>query len=527
MTKQQSFITGAVILTVTSLFVRAAGFLFRIYLSNMVGAEGMGIYSLIMSVYGLCTTVATSGVSIAVSRLVAEQLSLGRSANAVRVLRRSVSLSLLLGCAIGTVLLIVSEPIAMHVLGDERTLLSLRILAPGLPFLAISSCFRGYFVAHRKTANPASGQVVEQMFKIGFVVLMIGRVIPYGLEYAAAWIVLGLTLGEIVCFIYTFAGYMLIKNREQIAGRADMQNVVRKILEIILPISVAAYIRSALRLAENVITLNALRLYSGAGDIAISTYGMLKGMAMPLLLFPLSLLSSFVITLTPEISRLHVSGRKRELEAIIGRILQYTCFAGVMIVCVFMTFPREIGIAVYNDPGVGEMLLMLSFLSPFMCLELVTVGILQGLGEQVSSTRYNIIDCALRIGLVWALIPLIGVAGFMWMTVASNLFTSILNIRRLVKITKVRFEIKQWLIKPGIAAVASGQITLFLYRHGALSSYAPRVSLFIGIAMACAAYIVLLFLLDCIKSGDISWIFERLRRGAAESKKAQAEVVQE
>jgi stage V sporulation protein B len=355
--------------------------------------------------------------------------------------------------------------------------------------------------------------------------MMLPAWIPFGIEYACALIVLGLTLGEILCFFYTYTGYLIMRKRGQPKGKADMSGVVRQLLAIIAPISAAAYVRSALRLAENVITLNALRIFSGAGTAATATYGMLKGMAMPLLLFPLGLLASFVITLTPEISRLHVSGRKKALENIVGRILQYTCYAGVMIVCVFMTFPREIGIAVYNDPAVGEMLFMLSFLSPFMCLELVTVGILQGLGEQVSSTRYNILDCALRIGICWALIPFIGIYGFILMTIASNLFTSILNLRRLIKITSVPFELKKWLWRPAIAAMASGQITLLLYRYELFGSYIPqKISLFAGIGLACAAYTALLFLLECVSPEDFGWMMRRIRGSSKQPKQAVREV---
>jgi stage V sporulation protein B len=322
MKKQQSFLAGAAILTATSLMVRVIGFFFRIFLSNTVGAQGMGIYSLIMSVYGLCTTVATSSVSIAVSRLVAEQLSLGSPANAGQVLRRSVKLSLALGCGVAAALLLVSRPVAVHLLGDGSTLLSLRILAPGLPFIAVSSCFRGYFIAHRRTGNPARAQLLEQLFKVGFIVPLLPRWMPFGLEYACALIVLGLTLGEAVCFLYTLAGFLLMKKRERPRQRGKLRGVMGKILEIILPISVASYVRSSLRLAENVLTMNGLRAYSGESGSGTAAYGMLKGMAMPLLLFPLSLLSSFVITLTPEISRLRVSGQGARLEAAVSKLLQ-------------------------------------------------------------------------------------------------------------------------------------------------------------------------------------------------------------
>ena len=509
MKKQPSFITGAIVLTTTALLVRMAGFLFRIYLSNTVGAQGIGVYSLIMSVYGLCTTIATSGISVAVSRLVAEQLSLGKPENAIRVLRRSVALASVLGCAVGIVLLVFSKPVAIYMLGNNQTLLSIRILAPGLPFLSVSSCLRGYFIAYRQTGNPALSQILEQGFKIAFVMMLLPKWIPYGLEYACALIVLGITLGEVICFVYTFVGYIIMHKRGVVHKQADMSGVTAQILSIIVPISLASYIRSALRLVENVLVINGLRTYNGTDDAATGAYGMLKGMAMPLLVFPLSLLSSFVITLTPEISRLHVSGRKQTLEATVSRILKYTCYAGILIVCVFMTFPRELGLYIYNNEQVGEMLFALSFLSPFMCLETVVVGILQGLGEQNSSSRYNVFDCFLRIAIIWAIVPVRGIVGFLWMTGISNLFTSVLNLRRLVKVTAIDFHVRGWIIKPAIAAAASGQIIRLWYLSGLATLFSQRISLLVGILAICIAYFILLMVLDCIKSDEITHLLRR------------------
>ena len=80
--KKENVILGTLILSASSIFVRLIGFVFRIYLSNTLGAEGIGLYSLIMSLYALCATIATSGISTAVSKLVAEQLAWGQPATA-------------------------------------------------------------------------------------------------------------------------------------------------------------------------------------------------------------------------------------------------------------------------------------------------------------------------------------------------------------------------------------------------------------------------------------------------------------
>lgn len=509
--KKESVIAGTILLSASSIFVRMIGFVFKIYISNEIGAEGMGVYSLIMSLYALSTTVATSGIALAVSKLAAEELGRGSPANARRVLRRAVGFSLVFGCAVGAVLMLLADPIGNLMLKDPRTVLSLRLLGPGMPFLAVSACFRGYFVAARQMFNPASGQVIEQLCKMTFIILLLGAYLPRGIEYACALVMLGITVGELICFLYTLAGYLRHKRISPPEGRANIRGVTASILKIIVPVSAGSYARSGLRLLEDIITLSALKVYMGKDDVATGAYGMLKGMVMPLLVFPLSLLSAFVITLTPEISRIGAQNDPDRLGRVISRVLQFTCIIGILIVGVFTEFSYELGVAVYHDGSVGEMLKLMAFLCPFMCVEMVVVSILQGIGEQVSSLRYNLLDCGLRIGLVAVLIPRMGVNGFLWMVVASNLFTSVLNLRRLLKVTKIPLQLGNWIIKPVLAVAAAGQCVRAMCNLVLFQSMPLISGLAVGLAALAAVYVLALFGVGSLSAEDFSWLWRRLK----------------
>lgn len=509
--KRENVILGTIILSASSIFVRMIGFVFRIWLAGAMGAEGMGLYTLIMSLYGLCATVATSGISTAVSKLAAEHLAFGHRANAKRVLKRAVTLSAGISAVVAVVVFLCADFIAGDILGDARCALSLKLLAPGMPFLAISSSVRGYFIAERHMGNPASGQVVEQLCKMAFIMLLMHRALPLGLEYGCALVVLGMTLGEAVCLLYTMGGYLLERRRAAPTGRPSVKGATRAILQIAVPISVGSYIRSALRLVEDVLIVSGFKTYSGQADVATGTYGILKGMVMPLLVFPLSLLSAFVVTLTPEISRLGAQQSPRRMERAIAMVLRYTAIIGIFIVGVFMTFSYELGIVIYKDAQVGETLRQMAFLVPFMCIEMVVVGILQGLGEQVSSLRYNVGDCLLRIALVYVLIPLRGVQGFLIMIVASNLFTSLLNLRRLFKITHIRMRWREWVFAPTLATLAAGQGCKVLMNYLLTPSLVMWQSLAVGLAAMCILYVLVLFGIGSLKKGDWNWIVQRIR----------------
>lgn len=509
--KRENVMLSTLILSASALFVRLIGFLFRVYLSNTMGAQGMGLYSLVMSVYALSITFATSGISTAVSKLAAEEMARGKTGNARRILSNSVEMSLLLSCVVAVILYVFAEPIAADILGDSRTTLSLKLLAPGLPFLSVCACLRGYFIACRRVAVPASAQVIEQLFKMGFIMATLSAALAKGMEEGCALVVLGITLGEGVCLLYTLAGYVMDRKKHSDGAKSQTRGYHLPILRFALPISVSHYIRSLLRLWEDVLIVSGLAAFGGDHDDATGTYGMLRGMVMPLLIFPLSLLSAFVITLTPEVSRLHALSERRRLESVIGKILQATSILGVLIVCLLISFSYEIGVVVYKDPRVGEMLRSMAFLCPFMCIETVVVSILQGMGEQTHSAVYSVGDCCLRVLMVWLLIPRWGVWGFVWMVVASNLFTSLLNLARLMKITRISLRVNDWIFKPLLASLAASQTWKALCNYSALRDIPMWQSLALGFLVISMVYGLVLISVGSVTRKDIVWILQRFR----------------
>jgi len=509
--KKENILMGTLILSASSIFVRMIGFVFKVWLSNTMGAEGTGVYSLIMSLYMVCATLATSGISSGVAKLAAYEFSQGKEANARLILRRSLTLSLTLSTAVGVLLFVFAEYVGMYVLRDERTILSLRLLAPGLPFMSVAGCLRGYFIAKRRMGNPAVSQIVEQLVKIAFIVGTIGYFLPRGIEYGSAIVIAGITIGEVVCFFISWIGYLWDKKRGSRQRKADISGVTKSILYFALPISAGSYVRSGMRLWEDVLILSGLTAFSGESNIATGTYGILRGMVMPLLIFPLSLLSAFVMTLTPEISRLSGPQNREILQSTITKILQVTFIIAIFIVAVLMTFAYEMGVLIYNSSEVGRILMLLSWLGPFMSIEMVVVSILQGLGEQVSSMRYTITDCMIRVAIAYLLIPHMGVGGFVIMVIVSNLYTSILNLRRLLRITSLSLKFNDWVVKPVLAALAATQLARLASTYQIFSTLPLWGAITIGSLMIAFTYIVVLLSVGSVALSDFAWVIRRVK----------------
>src|SRR5690554_4234768 len=162
MTKK-SFVGSAIVLMIAGLIVRVLGFIYRIYLSNLIGAEGMGIFQLISPVYSLIILTLSSGISIAVSKMVAEQTAKNNHANLPRITYCALAVVATAGLMVSIGILIFIDPIVNIILKDSRTYYSLILLLPCIPVIAAASAVKGYYYGVQDVVPTACSQIVEQV----------------------------------------------------------------------------------------------------------------------------------------------------------------------------------------------------------------------------------------------------------------------------------------------------------------------------------------------------------------------------
>ena len=211
--KKFTFLKNAAILTITALILRTLGIFFRIYMSNTIGAEGMGLYQLIFSVYVLAAAFAAGGISTAVTRLCADELACGSKKSTIKILHKALILTGIVSLASMLLVFFGADAIAGFFLKDMRAAPALRILCPSLPFMGVSSCLRGYFIARRKTGNPSAAQIFEQLVRIGVVMLLLTQWAGKGVTWACAAVLLGDTVAEICSCGYMYIGFLRDKGR--------------------------------------------------------------------------------------------------------------------------------------------------------------------------------------------------------------------------------------------------------------------------------------------------------------------------
>ena len=295
--KRRLFFKNAVILTATSLILRTVGIVFRLYLSAKIGAEGMGLYQLIVSIYVLGSTFATSGISTAVTRMVADELVCGTHRSVRHILRRAVAISLGIGALSAAVIYLGAQPIGVWWIRDIRAVPALKMLAFSLPSMGISACLKGYFAARRRVGHPAAAQLLEQTVRIALIALLIDGFAAKGLAYACLAIMLADTAAEWVSCLFVAVGYWADRRRlARENGQSDIArprlSVVRQLFAIAAPITAGRYLNTALRTVENLLVPSSIARYCGSKEQGLSQFGALKGMALPLIFFPASFFSA-------------------------------------------------------------------------------------------------------------------------------------------------------------------------------------------------------------------------------------------
>ena len=455
MTKR-SFVGGAIILMFAGFIVRILGFVYRIYLSNLIGAEGMGVFQLIAPVYTLIVLTLTSGISIAVSRMVASELAKGHHINIHRITKCAFFVIMAVGLFISVLMYFNIDFIANKILKDPRTHYSLLMLILCIPAVAAASAYKGYFYGMQDVVPTAISQIVEQLVRIGLVIGAASFFLKLGLEYACALATIGMALGEIANMLVL---YIVYKYKKRKARNLSKKGFVRKrfiiieMLKVSVPVSFNRFVTSAMSAVEYILIPRRLMAGGLVYHESIEMYGRLTGMAMPLIFFPSLVTSSLATTLVPAISEAISLKDFKSVNYRISKSIQYTFILGFIFTAMFMTFPNEIGNLLYRKQNIGQMLYIMSFTCIFIYLQQTLLGVLNGLGKQAVTLRNSVIGSVIRIGFVYYFIPFHGIQGYMWGVIISTILVCGMNLYSVIKATSMAVDIGNWIIRPGLAGI--------------------------------------------------------------------------
>lgn len=428
-------IVNTALMTSASLLMRCIAMGFQGYLSGRIGAAGIGLYQLVMSVELLASTFAISGIRFAVTRLVSEELGMGRAGGVHGAMVRSALYALIFGSAAMLLLTRFAEPVGFLWIGDARTVMSLRILAFGLPCLALSSVISGYFTACGRIWKPSLVHLIEQCAVVVFVALFLERAPEGDIELSCAAVCAGVTASDILSLALMLAFYL--GDRRKYGSRTgESIRLTGRMLSVALPLAVSAYARSALSTLEHLLVPRGFRKSGLSADAALAGYGVIQGMAMPVLSFPSCLLSSLAENVIPELTGAQVRGEREKIRREVRSLLTMSLLFAIAVAFALFVTSDFIGSALFASSEAGKYIRLLAPLIPAMYVDMVVDGCLKGLGQQVWSMGINILDAGLGVLLVYTLLPigaLDAYIGIIYFNELLNLALSTARLRRAVK----------------------------------------------------------------------------------------------
>ncbi len=446
MKRKKQFIKNAIILTAVSLFMRAVSFSFNVYAANKIGASGMGLFALIMAVYNFGVTFAASGIHLASTKVIAEEKALGKNVRAA--VRKCVVYSLFFGISAFLLIFFGADFFANQIVGDKRIEIPLKILSVSLPCVAVSFALGGYFTAIGKVYKNSFVQIAEQIVKIFTAVTLLNILGVNNTQTACISLVAGGTFAEIFSFVLLLIVYCLDKKEKTKTTSKDLS---QRVLKYGLPVAFSAYLRSALTTTENTLIPKSLEKFSGAKEAALSAYGVLHGMVMPMLFLPSGVVSSVSTLLVPEITMLNKLKDYKKIDNIIERTLSLTLAFSVGAAGVLFFFSKELGQLFYGNSQAGVYLKMVAPIAVIMYADGVVDAVLKGLNQEIYAMRYDIVLSAVSIVLITTLIPQKGVLGYIAIIYISEMVNAYLSISRLMEVSNFNIRPIAWTVIPALA----------------------------------------------------------------------------
>lgn len=460
MRKLKVFLINGVILTFTALLLQTVGLVFNVYISNKIGAESLGVFNLMMSVYFFFYAFAVSGINLASMRLISEELANGYGGNVKKCMKYCVLYGLIFGVSACILFICLSSVISKYWLHGKVSKLPLFITSLSLPFVSMSCALKGYFSAVRRVSKTAFTEVFEQLIKCSLIIFFINKLSYINIDLACISLVLGDTIAEVFSFSMLFLLYIVDRNKYKFS-KTKNSKFLKNLLRISLPISFTTYIKSGLSTMQQILIPFRLEKTGISCEIALSQYGQVSGMVMPIIMFPSIFITSFANLLVPEFSEYNVKNKTFQINYNISKIIKYTLYFSTCVFGVFLCFNKELCTLIYNLPEISKYLLILSPTIILIYLDRVIDSILKGLDKQVKVMGINIIDLFTSISFIYFLLPIWGINGYLFVILFSEFINFSLSLRILIKETHFKFDFIN-IIKPLICLILSVFILFFI-----------------------------------------------------------------
>lgn len=505
MPNNMTYLQGALILTIANLLTGILSFVYRIFLSKSIGAEGMGVYQLILPLYMLFISLVSGGLSTSISKLVAENKAKGNYTNMYKIIKVSTIMAGLWSIIFSCIIAFNADFLAREILKDDRTLYSVIIFSPAIVFIALAAVLKGYFYGIEKIKIPAFIDIIEKLIRLVVLVLTTNYLIDFGIEYVCAGAMTAMVSGELLSLLLL----LIIYRRKKFAIRSITKTdstlyIVNNILMIVIPLSISGAINTIMDMLDAALIPAQLVKAGFSRQSSLSLYGQLTGMILPLIYFPMIIVGSLSTTLIPSIAFSYTSNNWIALNKKCNDSLTIASIIGLAATIAFMMHPKELCDVLFSCPEADKLLFWCSISCVLEYWLFILLAIMNGIGFQknvLESTVMNIVIMVISI-VVFIPIPKINVYGYVLGFAISSLLVVLRCLRILTKKTSIKINMLRCIMKPLVCSIPM-LIIIWLSNQYIVANTSFKYNMILSYIIGLIAYFILLLASGTIKSNQI------------------------
>lgn len=479
-------------MTGVNLLLRLVSTSFQVFISGRIGAGGVGLLQLVMSVASLAMTAGMAGIRTSTMYLTAEELGKQRKQNLTWILSGCLMYSLLFSVAVGTLVYVFAPRIALSWIGDMRTVNAMRLFAVFLPISCLSGMMSGYFTAANRIGTLAAVEVAEQLCSMAVTACALVLWAGDDIGRACESVVLGGCMGA--CLTLGCLVFLRVREKGSIGKRIP---VARRLTSVALPLALADDLKVGITTTENLMVPKRLSLFSGAEN-ALAQFGTVCGMVLPVLMFPAAILYALADLLIPEMARCKACESTRRIRYLTRRSLRVALFYGVLCGGLLFSLARPLCLRLYRSEEAARYLRSFALLAPMLYCDAVVDAINKGLGKQRICVRINIFTSLMDVVGLYILLPTLGMRGYFLSFLLSHAVNAVLSLALLLKNTALR-------IPPRVPLAA------FAAMAGGICASAYLSSPFSKTIAFCMLCFTLLYLGGAVGGEDVAWLLSLMK----------------
>jgi stage V sporulation protein B len=515
--KGKNFIKGAVILSAAGLLAKIMGFVYRIILTRIIGAQGIAIYQLAYPIYTTLLVVSRSGIPISLAKLISDRIAKGERRAAFKIFKVGRYLSVIVGLFFSLLMFFSAGPLINLLNWDPRAYYAVLALSPAIFFVSIMATYRGFFQGLQTMIPTAYSQIIEQWVRMLTMIGLVYFLVPYGLGYAAAGATFGAVSGSIAgLFTLLFIYYRKRKDiwnfvNNESSNDIDTFSIIKEISSLGIPIIFGALVQPMMNLVDAVIVPQRLLLAGYSVEEALDLFGHLSGIAMVLVNFPTIMTVSLAASLVPSISEAFALKRDDLIKKRTQSGLRLSLLLGFPSSVGLFVLARPLTSVIFDVPEAAEPLFIVAWSVIFITIYETSSAVLHGIGKTSVPAR-NLFIGAITNGIInyfLTAMPYFGIKGAALGTSVGFALAAIFNLISVIKYTHFNFNIKDLILKPSIAVflmallINWGFVPLEKIVSYFLPYYSYTISTFMIVFIAIIFYVFLLLLIREIRYSDL------------------------